>query len=426
MPVKWSTNCNDLPRMSAIVVSQLGKAYKQYPSRWARLAEWLVPFSKPRHVQKWVMQDVSFTVNPGEAVGIIGINGAGKSTLLKMITGTTQPTTGGVQITGRVAALLELGMGFHPDFTGRQNAYMAGQLLGYKAEEITQLMPEIESFAEIGDYIDQPLRVYSSGMQMRLAFSVATAHRPDVLIVDEALSVGDAYFQHKSFERIRQFRSEGTTLLIVSHDKQAIQSICDRAILLNQGRVALEASPEAVMDYYNALLANHQNQHVAQVQLSNGKVQTISGTGEVAVQSIYLKNSSGIAVDLVDIGEEVVLEVEVAALQSVPRLVFGYGIKDKYGQVIFGTNTHLKEQPLLDVAANTEYLFEIRFRANLGAGTYSIQTSLSSTTDHLSNNYEWRDLALVFSVINKTKHHFAGCAWIDPLINISRLPASVQ
>ena len=165
--------------MSTITVTNLGKAYKQYPTRWSRLVEWLTPSHMPRHTLKWVLKDINFTVNSGEAVGIIGINGAGKSTLLKMITGTTQPTTGSVVITGRVAALLELGIGFHPDFTGRQNAYMAGQLLGYGVEEITRLMPEIEAFAEIGDYIDQPVRVYSSGMQMRLAFSVATAHRPD-------------------------------------------------------------------------------------------------------------------------------------------------------------------------------------------------------------------------------------------------------
>ena len=241
--------------MGTITVTNLGKAYKQYPNRWSRLAEWVLPGSKPRHTLKWVMQDVSFTVNPGEAVGISGINGAGKSTLLKMITGTTQPTTGSVHITGRVAALLELGMGFHPDFTGRQNAFMAGQLLGYSVEDIARLMPEIEAFAEIGDYIDQPVRVYSSGMQMRLAFSVATAHRPDVLIVDEALSVGDAYFQHKSFNKIREFREKGTTLLIVSHDRSAIQSLCDRAILLEHGSVAKDGSPEDVMDFYNAIIA---------------------------------------------------------------------------------------------------------------------------------------------------------------------------
>ena len=234
--------------MAQITVRNLGKAYKRYPSKWSRLAEWIIPFSGNRHTLNWVLQDLNFTVNPGEAVGIIGVNGAGKSTLLKMISGTSQPTTGSVEMTGKVAALLELGIGFHPDFTGRQNAYMAGQLLGYSVDQITAMMPAIEGFAEIGEYIDQPVRFYSSGMQMRLAFSVATAERPDVLIVDEALSVGDTYFTHKCFDRIREFRKHGTTLLIVSHDKMAIQSICDRAILLNQGKVAIEGQPEMVMD----------------------------------------------------------------------------------------------------------------------------------------------------------------------------------
>ena len=246
--------------MGAITVTAVGKAYKQYAGRWSRLADWVLPgwlgkLSKPHHTLKWVLQDVSFSVQSGEAVGIVGINGAGKSTLLKMITGTTQPTTGSVHLVGNVAALLELGMGFHPDFTGRQNAIMAGQLLGLSKHEIDSLMPEIEAFAEIGDYIDQPVRVYSSGMQMRLAFSVATAKKPDILIVDEALSVGDAYFQHKSFERIRQLGKQGTTLLIVSHDKGSIQGLCSRAVLLNEGRLVMQGAPDEIMDYYKAQFA---------------------------------------------------------------------------------------------------------------------------------------------------------------------------
>ncbi len=407
--------------MGTITVSNLGKAYKQYPTRWSRLVEWILPGAKQQHTLKWVMQDVSFNVNPGEAVGIIGINGAGKSTLLKMITGTTQPTTGSVNITGRVAALLELGMGFHPDFTGRQNAYMAGQLLGYSVEEITNLMPEIEAFAEIGDYIDQPVRVYSSGMQMRLAFSVATAHRPDVLIVDEALSVGDAYFQHKSFDRIREFGKLGTTLLIVSHDKGAIQSICDRAILLSAGRVAMQGQPEAVMDYYNAMLANHQNQTVSQNTSKDGKIQIISGTGEAIVTAIKLTDQDGRLVEVVDVGQFVRLQIEVEAISDIDRLVLGYGIKDRLGQVIYGTNTDLKKQPLNNVIAGSKYLFDISFPANFGTGTYSVQTALVSTDSHLVNNYEWRDLALVFNVVNINKDHFAGCAWIDPVIRIASL-----
>lgn len=404
--------------MGTITVNKLGKAYKQYPNRWARLAEWLIPGHKPRHTLKWVMQDVSFTVQPGEAVGIIGINGAGKSTLLKMITGTTQPTTGSVRITGRVAALLELGIGFHPDFTGRQNAFMAGQLLGYTVEDIARLMPEIEAFAEIGDYIDQPVRVYSSGMQMRLAFSVATARRPDVLIVDEALSVGDTYFQHKSFDRIREFGKQGTTLLIVSHDKGAIQGICDRAILLNGGRMAMQGEPEAVMDYYNAMLADHHNLTVKQVVTADNKVQTISGTGEASVTDIALCDSNGQRLDVVDVGQRVTLQVLVKTNRYIDRLVLGFGIKDRLGQVVFGTNTDLKQQALENVPAESSIRFDIVFPANLGVGTYSVQTALHSTDTHLVNNYEWRDLALVFNVININKPTFAGVAWIDPIITI--------
>ena len=170
--------------MGSIVVSGLGKAFKQYDNRWQRLAEWIVPGGRVRHELKWVLRGIDFRLEPGEAVGIIGLNGAGKSTLLKMISGTMLPTEGAVEINGRVAALLELGLGFHPDFTGRQNVMMAGQLMGYHTADLLAQMQAIEAFAELDGYLDQPVRVYSSGMQMRLAFSVATCVRPDVLVVD--------------------------------------------------------------------------------------------------------------------------------------------------------------------------------------------------------------------------------------------------
>ena len=236
--------------MGSIIIKQLGKAYKQYPTRWSRLAEWIDPRNKPHHQLHWVLQDINIHIHAGETVGIVGVNGAGKSTLLKMIAGTSQPTTGSIQITGRVAALLELGMGFHPDFTGRQNVYMAGQLLGLGAHEISELMPQIEAFAEIGNYIDSPVRMYSSGMQMRLAFSVATAVRPDLLIVDEALSVGDAYFQAKCYQRINQFKEQGTTLLLVSHSAGDVVKHCERAIMLKDGRVEMDGSSRAVTNRY--------------------------------------------------------------------------------------------------------------------------------------------------------------------------------
>ncbi len=425
MRVKWLTSY-DCPRgegvrlMGSIRVTGLGKAYKQYSSRWSRLSEWILPSRGVRHQLTWVLQDIGFHVAPGEAVGIIGINGAGKSTLLKLITGTAQPTTGHVEICGRVSAMLELGMGFHPDFTGRQNVIMGGQLAGLSGAEIAVLMPQIEAFAEIGDYIDLPVRVYSSGMQMRLAFSLATAKRPDVLIVDEALSVGDAYFQHKSFERIRHFRAEGTTLLLVSHDRTAIQSICDRAILLNAGRLAREGNPEEVMDFYNALIADRENSTIAEKVLDDGRIQTTSGSRKASVIAIALRNARGDAVEVVEVGALVTLCIRFKVQAPIDRMVVGYAIKDRLGQTMYGTNTHYMEKPIHDLQSGDVAEVRFSFPVNLGPGSYSITTALTRDEHHLANNYEWRDLALVFSVANISGRTFVGCTWLEPSVEVLR------
>ncbi|TDK56507.1 ABC transporter ATP-binding protein [Pseudomonas moraviensis] len=406
--------------MGHIRITGLAKAYKQYPNRWSRLLEWLVPFSPARHHLHWVLRDVDFEIQPGEAVGIVGVNGAGKSTLLKMITGTTRPTCGQIHLQGRVAALLELGMGFHPDFTGRQNAIMAGQLLGMQVEEIEALMPQIEGFAEIGDAIDHPVRTYSSGMQMRLAFSVATARRPDILIVDEALSVGDAYFQHKSFERIRSFRKAGTTLLIVSHDRSAIQSICDTAILLENGRLAMRGKPEEVMDYYNAMLAQREGQIVSQEMLANGQVQTISGTGEAGILSVRLLDAQGRSLEVAEVGQPVVLEVQAEIREDIERLILGFMIKDRLGQAIYGINTHRLDRAVTDLSAGERVTFRFAFDMRLGKGNYSVALSLSRLDSHLDRNFEWRDYGLIFHVINNRQEDFVGSSWLQAQTDITR------
>jgi len=405
--------------MGKISVNGVGKAYRQYSSPWARLAEWIVPGSKQRHNLIWVLKEIEFQVNAGEAVGIAGMNGAGKSTLLKMITGITQPTQGSVEVQGSVAALLELGMGFHPDFTGRQNVIMAGQLLGLTVDEIDTLMPDIESFAEIGAYIDQPVRTYSSGMIMRLAFSVATARRPDILVIDEALSVGDAYFQHKSFERIRQISKEGTTLLIVSHDRNAIQTICDRVILLDGGELVKQGPPEDVMDYYNALMADREYQRIRQEKTAQG-VRTISGSGEVSISGVRLLNMKGEVVELVETGEELVLEVKATVNEPVSRLVLGFMIKDRFGQPMYGINTHRVREELTDLTKGEEVEYRFSFDANLGKGNYSIAFSLSQADSHLDKNYEWRDRAVIFHVVNCSKEDFVGCVWLNAKVGIVR------
>ena len=288
-------------------VDGLGKAFRTYGSEWSRVLSW---FGAAPNILKeqWVLRNIGFRVAPGEAVGLVGQNGAGKSTLLKLITGTLRPTAGTVEVHGRIAAILELGMGMNPEFTGRQNVYNIAGLMGFTRDRIDRLMPEIEDFAEIGDYFDQPLRIYSSGMQMRVAFSVATAVKPEILIVDEALSVGDAYFQHKSFDRIREFRERGTTLLIVSHDRSAIQTLCDRAILLERGTQIKDGTPEEVMDLYNALLAERQDQTVEVRRHADGKARTVSGTFEAVVEDISLVNEKGDPVEFVNVGDPGLLE----------------------------------------------------------------------------------------------------------------------
>ena len=404
--------------MGKLVVSHVGKAYKRYAGKWARMLEWLT--GKTRHDKTWVLRDINFTINPGEAVGIVGVNGAGKSTLLKIITGTTQPSSGSVHTEGRVAALLELGMGFHPDFTGRQNVFMAGQLLGLHSDEIAACLPAIEAFAEIGDYIDRPVRTYSSGMQMRLAFSVATAVRPAVLIVDEALSVGDAYFQHKSFSKIREFREQGTTLLIVSHDRSAIQSLCDRAILLERGFVIKDGPPEEVMDFYNALIAERENATVEVKRLDDGRAQTTSGTGEARVASIELRNEQGETVEYVNVGEPVRLEVKIRLHADLPELVFGYMIKDRLGQSVFGTNTHHLKVEMAQLKKDELLTLVFSFPANIGLGSYSVSTALHVADTHLATNYEWRDQALMFNVVNVNRDQFVGVNWIPPQVEYQR------
>jgi lipopolysaccharide transport system ATP-binding protein len=407
--------------MGEITVSGLGKAYRQYPSQWSRLAEWMSFDMGPKqHVEHWVLRDVSFKVGAGEAVGIVGNNGAGKSTLLKLITGTLKPTSGEVSTTGRISALLELGMGFHPDFTGRQNAIMGGQLQGFTVEEIAALMPSIEAFAEIGDYMDQPIRTYSSGMQIRLAFSVATAMRPDILIVDEALSVGDSYFQHKSFERIREFQRGGTTLLIVSHDRYAIQTICDKAILLQEGQVKMQGNPVDILDYYNALMAEREHQTVQQKVLEDGRVSTISGSGEARVESLRLLDAQGMPVEAVQVGDTVTLEVGVRIHAPLPRLVLGFMIKDRFGQAIYGINTHRLEQAIENPTPGELILYRFEFPARIGKGSYSVSLSLSREDSHIGQNYEWRDNALLFHMYNATQEDFVGYAWLGARTTVER------
>lgn len=406
--------------MNLIDVNDAGKSFRTYRSEWQRIGRWFGLPTRPSQ-ENWVLRHVSFTIQKGEAVGIIGQNGAGKSTLLKIITNTLQSTEGSVAVNGRVAAILELGMGFNPDLTGRQNVLHAAGLMGFSAEEIQNAMTDIEGFAEVGEYFEQPVRTYSSGMHVRLAFAIATAYRPEILIVDEALSVGDSYFQHKSFARIREFQEQGTTLLIVAHDRAAIQSVCNRAILLEGGLIVKDAKPEEVFDFYNALIAEKENAKIETVLLDSGKVKTTSGTGEAEIQSVELVNQNNESVEVVSIGERVTLIVSTKVAESLGSLVMGFCIKDRLGQIMYGTNTWHTKQVIEEPAVGGEFRFRIEFDANLGVGSYSVAIALHDRENHLSANYEWRDLALVFNVLNSGVHLFEGCNWLQPEIEVNAI-----
>jgi len=397
-------------------VRNVGKRYEIYEAPHHRLLQTLLRGRKQFYREFWALRDISFEVKRGESLGIIGRNGSGKSTLLQIIAGTLAPTIGNVDAEGNVAALLELGSGFNPEFTGRENAYMNGSVLGLSKTEMDSKIDGIAAFADIGEFFDQPVKIYSSGMYVRLAFSIATAHRPEVLIVDEALSVGDVYFQHKSFDRIREMRKQGTTLLMVSHDKGAIQAICDRAIMLDAGRPVMEGEPEAVFDYYNARLADAQNQTVKQEVRESGKLQTISGSGEATIDDAVLINERDEPVETVNVGQVVKLKFVVKVISDIPELVFGYMIKDRLGQPVFGTNTYHLKREMKAVKGGTRLVFVVRFSANLGEGSYSVAAAVHASETHLGKNYEWRDFALVFKVANLDKVTFTGVAWLPPTL----------
>lgn len=401
--------------------TNLGKCYTTYKRSSQRFLSWFGVNIVPQS-EHWAVRDVNFVLDRGTAVAVIGHNGAGKSTLLKLLTGTVKPTAGAIGLRGRVCSILELGLGFNPEFTGRENIYHSGGLLGFSTDALDSLMPAIEDFAEIGDFIDQPLRVYSSGMQARLAFSLITAVRPDVLIVDEVLSVGDSYFQHKSFDRLRQFKAEGTSILLVTHALGDALSLCDRVLLMDHGRVIRDGAPGEVIDFYNAMIAEKENTKltIEQRRAKNGWVETRSGTGEVTIHSLVLRDSESKAeVSVATIGQKLEVVLEANVRESVPALVLGFMLRDRTGHVMWGTNTWHTKQISGPLVAGQRVTYTMTFVCMFGPGSYSFSPALVSTDTHLVNNYEWRDNMLVFDVMNVDKPVFIGSQYLPVCFDIA-------
>lgn len=374
----------------------------------------------------WALRNVFMEVRKGESCGIVGLNGSGKSTLLQIITGTLSPTLGKVTVNGRLAALLELGSGFNPEFTGRDNVYMNGALLGFSREQINAKVDSIESFADIGEHFDQPLLTYSSGMQMRVAFAVATAFDPDILIIDEALAVGDAYFQQKCFHRIERFKESGGTLLFVSHDANTVKQLCDKAVLISQGVVLSHGMPKTVIDLYQGLVAKKTDMSDQEVSISQAPAgEPAKGGDSVDVNATWAKATTITTnqhAELVDfqmldgerrkvahIESETALTVayRVRLNKDFDRPAFGLIVRDKTGRSVFETSTYamrMEEQP---IAKGCHVLVDFHFDFNLRAGQYSFSIGVA---DKGFSKSEFEEYSLLMHDVDQIQVYDAGDA----------------
>lgn len=362
------------PSPPVIEAQQLGKCYRSYARPKDRLLEWLSPFSPPRHQQHWALRDVSFTMAAGESIAVIGQNGAGKSTLLKLLTGVIRANEGRFALRGRLRGLLELGLGFHPEFSGYDNLKLAGQVQGLTAQEVADRTDWILEFADIGPAISEPVRTYSSGMQMRLAFAVAVAVRPDVLIVDEALSVGDIFFQQKCFELISSFVEQGTSLLFVTHGMQTAYHLCRRALLLEQGRLVFDGPVQQAIDLY-------ESSHLIQRTDAADAVQ-ISQTGSMQSDSALLdciewRDAQGVTIQSVDCGQPVSLLIRFRMTRHAPDPHVGFKVRNKFGVVVFETNTYCQHIPTQAAAPGDLVETEFSFRCDLVEGEYNVTLGLA-------------------------------------------------
>lgn len=369
-----------------------------------RLRRWFGLAPKQYFREFWALRDVFMDVRKGESCGIVGLNGSGKSTLLQIITGTLEPTIGRVTVHGRIAALLELGSGFNSEFTGRENVYMNGALLGFSRAEVDAKFASIEAFADIGDHFDQPMLTYSSGMQMRVAFAVATAFDPDILIIDEALAVGDAYFQQKCFHRIEKFKEAGGTLLFVSHDANTVKQLCDKVVLISHGVVLSQGSPKTVIDLYEGLVAKKTDMSEQDVSVDQGgtgadaahgravaldddsvdvngtwtKATTITTNKDAELVDFRMLDSARRRVASIESESPLTVAFRVRLNKDFERPAFGLIVRDRTGRSVFETSTYAMRLVDAPVAKGHHVAVEFDFDFNLRAGQYSFSIGVAN------------------------------------------------
>jgi len=405
-----------------IRVQDAGRKYTLYRQPLDRLKE--LVRRRSYHRDFWALQDVSFRIRRGETVGIVGQNGSGKSTLLQILAGVLTPSRGRVEVQGRVAALLELGAGFNPEFTGRENALLNGAILGIPEAEMRERLGEIAKFAEIGDFFDRPVKTYSSGMYVRLAFATAISVEPDVLLVDEALAVGDAQFQHRCMLRMADLQRRGVTMVIVSHDAAAIKRLCQRAIWLDAGRMIDDGHPERVVARYLAAVFDQPEQPepcapaepAPAVPLGRGlnppHVDRRFGNGDAEIVGVGLFDENDLPTGSVSHGRPFALHVQVAFRRPVARPMVGFVLRDRLGTDLASTNTTFEGYPL--PAARPGDVYTVRFRCEpplLHPGYYALSvTAADGTLDAYAMN-DWIDNALTLELLGEV-----------PVVTLLRFP----
>ena len=396
-------------------VKNIYKIYKIYKNNMDRLKE---IFSKKTYHKEFIANsNLSFELFEKETLGIIGVNGAGKSTILKIIAGVVEPSSGEVIRHGRVTALLELGTGFNHDMSGYDNIFLNGTLIGMSNEEIQEKIDTIIEFSELGDYIYEPILTYSSGMSMRLAFSIAIFSEPQILIVDEALSVGDAHFQAKCTKALKERKEQNMSIIYVSHDLNSLKILCDRVLLLEKGTLIKEGNPEEVINSYNFLISKR-NDMEDKMRIKDTATSSF-GTFDIEIMDTTIKGKKS-KTNFIHSGEDSELTIKINSKAKFSNMTIGIRIKDKFGQDIFGTNTYYHKISV-DFEPKKEYQCMIEFPLNIGIGKYSIAVAIHSGDTHLEHCPHFLENACDFEIVGVEGNYFIGLCRLDPKITLREI-----
>jgi ABC-type polysaccharide/polyol phosphate transport system ATPase subunit len=379
-----------------LLIQKVSKKYPLYARPADRLWEALPWLGGKRHTDFWALRDVTLEVPKGQFVALVGPNGSGKSTLLQIVSGILQPTRGRVLRHGRVAALLELGAGFNPEFTGRENVLLNGEILGVDRKRMAELLPRVEEFAEVGDFIHRPVKEYSSGMYVRLAFATAIHVDPDILIVDEALAVGDAVFAARCVRKFEELKDRGITVFFVSHDLGLVKRLADRAVLMLHGRVEADGRPAEIVNRYIGMVHEWQNREVGRHEGASLGETFRHGDGTSEIVSVRLENAGGEPVRTIDSGSQVQVRVRARFRRAAADPMVGILIRNRLGIDVFGTNTRVEGRRLGEFAAGDELDLAFRFPCSLTQQDYTLTVAIQHSD---GRSQDWRDDVLSFGVV---------------------------